>query len=423
MYTIVFSFICPTFAHIKHIKDMRKTLNCILCTTFAVLVSILLSSCDKDIPQPNDTLKVKENTVIVYMGAENSLYGFSNNDLNEMRLGSKDIPDNCQVVVFRDDRSIPSIFLFNKNGETTWKTYTTDLNSADPATMKSVLKEIIREFPSEKYSLVLWSHGSGWIDEPNNSRSVIVDNGVNGTSNKGSWIEISELSDVLASLPHMEYILFDACYMQSVEVASQLYTYADFLIGSPTEIPGEGAPYHLIMKSLCQGNPQDIIEGYASAYRNGNGVLLSAVSCTDFPEFCAETARYIPSAFPKDNMPGIAGIQIYAPAFGNSYSTQNAMPVPYDMRSTMHRVLNEEDYSAWEMAWKRTILYPSWAYSWDTIYIPNTHGDYHCSMQDEDHYGGISMHIPNLKYDSKGWNKEFQHTPWYKMANWEQTGW
>lgn len=420
-HTTVFSFIYPTFARIKHIKNMKKRLNHILSTVFAVLASIVLSSCDKDIPQPNDSLK--ENTVIVYMGAENSLYGFSNNDLNEMLLGSKDIPDNCQVVVFRDDRSMPSIFLFNKNGETTWKTYTTDLNSADPATMKSVLKEIIKGFPSKKYSLVLWSHGSGWIDEPNNSRSVIVDNGTNSTANKGSWIEISELAGILASLPHMEYIFFDACYMQSVEVASQLYSYTDYIIGSPTEIPGEGAPYHLIIKSLCLANPQGIIDGYASAYGTSLGVLLSAVSCEDFPEFCTETAKYIPSAFPKDNMPRTAGIQIYAPAYGTSYSTQRAMPVPYDMRSAMHRVLSEEDYTAWEMAWKKAILYPTWAYSWDSMYSPSTHGSFHCSMQDKEHYGGISMHIPNVKYDAKGWNRDFQHTPWYEMTHWKQTGW
>ena len=183
-----------------------------LCLT---LTFSSFSSCDHDIPDPNEKPggdndtptpdeEKMENTVIVYMGAENSLYGFSNNDLNEMRLGSKDIPENCQVVVYVDNRNTPSILLYNKNGESTWKEFATDLNSADPATMKSVLKEIIKGFPSKKYSLVLWSHGSGWIDEPNNSRSVIVDNGTNGTANKGSWIEISELAGILSSLPHME---------------------------------------------------------------------------------------------------------------------------------------------------------------------------------------------------------------------------
>ena len=214
--TAIFSLIYSIFARIKCIKGMKKTLYHILRTVFAVLAPMLLLSCNKEIPQPDEPLK--KNTVIVYMGAENSLYGFSYNDLNEMRLGSKDIPENCQVVVFIDNRSLPSILLFDKNGETTWKKFTTEQNSADPATMKSILKDIVEHFPSEKYSLVLWSHGSGWIDETRNSRAIIVDNESNSTSNRGSWIGINQLASVLASLPHMEYIFFDACYMQSVEV-------------------------------------------------------------------------------------------------------------------------------------------------------------------------------------------------------------
>ena len=383
-----------------------------------------LTSCNDDIPQPDE--KLKGNTVIVYMGAENRLQNFSRNDLDEMHMGRKDIPEDCQVVVYRDAELKPSIFLINSKGMTTWKEYTNEMDSADPATMESVLKEIVQKFPSEKYSLILWSHGSGWMDDPNNSRAIIVDNNKNSFSDIGNWLNISELSNILASLPRMEYIFFDACYMQSVEVASQLYNHTPYIIGSPTEIPGEGAPYHHIMGALCQANPQGIINGYASYYGTSKGVLLSAVSCTNFPAFCTETAKYIPSAFSKKDMPRTAGIQIYAPAFGTSSSTQNTMPVPYDMRSAMYRALSEEDFAAWEMAWKKAILYPTWAESWESSYRDvngKNYGPFHRTMQDSEHYGGISMNIPNEKYDSKGWNAQFRLTPWYSMTSWEQTGW
>ena len=385
---------------------------------------MVLTSCTDDIPKPGE--KLTGNTVIVYMGAENSLQSFSNNDLYEMKMGAEDIPQDCQVVVYRDAELKPAIYHITRKGTTIWKEYENDMDSADPATMKSVLKDIAKGFPSQKYSLVLWSHGSGWIDDTRNSRAIIVDNNSNTYSDLGHWLNINELSDILTALPHLEYIFFDACYMQSVEVASHLYNYASYIIGSPTEIPGEGAPYHLIMKALCQANPQDIIEGYASGYRTGNGVLLSAISCADFPYFCAETAKYIPTAFPKDDMPKTYGIQIYAPAFGTSSSTQNDMPVPYDMRSAMYRALSEEDFAAWEIAWKKTILYPTWAESWESSYRDSygkNYGPFHRTMQDPEHYGGISMNIPNEKYDSKGWNAQFRLTPWYSMTSWEQTGW
>lgn len=403
---------------------MRKIHHSALFILGVALTFLTLASCNDDLPQPGERLK--GNTVIVYMGAENRLQNFSRNDLDEMHMGRKDIPEDCQVVVYRDAELKPSIFLLNSKGMTTWKEYTNEMDSADPATMESVLKEIVQKFPSEKYSLILWSHGSGWMDDPNNSRAIIVDNNKNSFSDIGNWLNISELSDILASLPRMEYIFFDACYMQSVEVASQLYSHTPYIIGSPTEIPGEGAPYHHIMGALCQANPQGIINGYASYYGTSKGVLLSAVSCADFHAFSTETAKYIPSAFSKEDMPRTAGIQIYAPAFGTSSSTQNTMPVPYDMRSAMHRALSEKDFAAWEMAWKKAILYPTWAESWESEYRDEkgkNYGPFHRTMQDPEHYGGISINIPNEKYDSKGWNAQFRLTPWYSMTSWEQTGW
>ena len=391
------------------------------------IAMLFTTSCSNDLPEPNE--KLQGNTVIIYMGAENSLSyhddyteAFSKKDIDEMIWAAPQIPEDCQVVVFKDDDLNPVILRINKKGKTTWKQYEQELNSGDPATMKSILSDIIKSFPSNKYSLILWSHGSGWIDA-NNSRAIIVDNQKNSTSNKGSWINISDLSDILSTLPHMEYIMFDACYMQSVEVAAELYPYADYIIGSPTEIPGNGAPYNLIMKALCKADVPGIIDGYASGYPSGNGVLLSAISSDDFPVFCSETAKYIGQAFNKSNKLSVAGIQIYAPAYGNTYGKQDEMPVPYDMRSAMHRVLSNEDYTAWESIWRRTVLYPTKANNWDTIYSSGVYGMFHCTMIDSEHYGGISMNIPDTKYDSKGWNTEFKQTAWYRLANWEQTGW
>lgn len=385
-----------------------------------VLTALTFIACGDSIPYPKE--KLSGNTVIVYMGAENSLSADSYSDLSEMKSACQQIPEDCQVVVYKDAELKPAIFQLTKKGMTTWKEYKQDINSADPSVMKQVLQDIISGFPSNKYSLILWSHGTGWVNSPS-SRSIIVDNGQNSTSNRGSWIHVSELSDILATLPHMEYIFFDACYMQSVEVAAELYTHASYIIGSPTEIPSEGAPYHLIMKDLCKANIQGIINGYASGYTGYYGVLLSAVSSYDFPTFCKETAMVIPQAFRKDDMPITAGIQLYAPAYGTSIPKQGDMPVPYDMRSAMNRLLDEESYLTWEQQWKKTILYPVKATRWASMYPEYNYGPFHRTMQDEKHYGGISMNIPDTKYDAKGWNTEWKQSEWYRLTNWEITGW
>lgn len=400
---------------------MKKTYHFALTLFGIIFMAASLFSCSDELPQPDE--KLTGNTVIMYMGAENSLHPNSYKDLDEMKMALKDIPENCQVVVYQDAELKPVIFHLTQNGITTWKTYEEDLDSSKPETVKNILNEIVKGFPSQKYSLVLWSHGDGWIEHAN-SRSIIVDNGNNSYSDIGSWLNISDLSKILSTQPHMEYILFDACYMQSVEVASQLYTHASYIIGSPTEIPADGAPYHLIMKALCEANIQDIIENYASAYpKSDEGVLLSAVSSEDFPAFCTETAKHIPSLFKKENMPNTTGIQIYAPAFGSARPYQSNIPVPYDIRSAMHRILDNENYKIWEQQWRKTILYPHKTNNWVSMYSSYYYGTFHNTMQDSEHYGGISMNIPSDKYSSYGWDKQFQQTEWYRLTSWDQTGW
>lgn len=399
---------------------MKRIYHFTLTIISFILTTASLTSCSDDMPQPGQ--KLTGNTVIVYMGAENSLRNYSYYDLNEMKMALGNIPANYQFVVYQDAELKPVIHHLTRNEYKIWKSYSQDLDSSDPETVRSVLHEIVNNFPSEKYSLVLWSHGDAWIEHAR-SRAIIVDNGNNTISDTGNWLNISDLSNILSTLPHMEYIMFDACYMQSVEVASHLYTHTSYIIGSPTEIPSNGAPYQLIMKELALADIQGIIENYASAYPNTSGVLLSALSSEAFPDFCKETAKHIPLIFNRESMPSTVGIQIYAPNYGSSLPYQDGMPVPYDMRSAMHRILSDTDYLAWELLWRKTILYPHKSDSWISKYGTSNYGSFHKTMQDPEHYGGISMNIPREKYNSAGWNTQFQQTPWYHLASWDKTGW
>lgn len=409
--------------------DMKNTAHLFILYICGILVPALsMISCSDELPHPDE--KLGGNTVIVYMGADNSLSGAAYADLDEMQRAVHDIPGDCQVVVYKDGELKPAIYRFTNKGRTTWKEFDEEHNSADPATMRSILQDIVREFPSKKYSLILWSHGTGWIAPPAGTpqKAIIQDKNPGttqsgGTSAQVGWLGIGDLADILSTLPRMEYIMFDACYMQSVEVAAQLYEHTDYIIGSPTEIPGAGAPYHMTMKAMCRADIKGIIDSYAAAYTGNYGVLLSAVSCAEFPAFCEATAECIPLVFNKEDMPSRVGIQIYAPAFGTSLPYQKSMPVPYDMRSAMHRLLSGGKLDTWESQWQKTVLYPAKAEGWVSIYDSYSYGHFHCTMTDPEHYGGISMNIPDSKYDTKGWNKEFAQTAWYGLGGWEPTGW
>ena len=53
-----------------------------------------------------------------------------------------------------------------------------------------------------------------------------------------------EIADLAAALTgHFDFIMFDACFMASVEVLYELRDKADYFIASPAEIISDGFPY------------------------------------------------------------------------------------------------------------------------------------------------------------------------------------
>ena len=62
-------------------------------------------------------------------------------------------------------------------------------------------------------------------------------------------MDLPDLAEVLSPY-RFDYILFDACFMGSVEVLYELRHSARYFIASPAEILADGFPYHLILPYL-----------------------------------------------------------------------------------------------------------------------------------------------------------------------------
>ena len=59
------------------------------------------------------------------------------------------------------------------------------------------------------------------------------------------------------------FIMFDACFMMSIEVAYAVRNYADYYMGCPTENPGPGAPYNKVVPYMFkQGAAVQMAEAY-----------------------------------------------------------------------------------------------------------------------------------------------------------------
>lgn len=119
-------------------------------------------------------------------------------------------------------------------------------NSVDVSNMKEVVNTAFSEYPAQSYGLVLWSHGEGWLEYQNPKTRWWGQD----TGGKDYRMNLSDLNDVLRNTPHLNFLLFDACFMQSVEVVYELKAHADYIIGSPTEIPAP-VPHIRKLFRLC----------------------------------------------------------------------------------------------------------------------------------------------------------------------------
>lgn len=380
-----------------------------------LLLAFVCTACKHDLPEPST--KKKNRTVIVYAAAENSLSKFFYSDSIEMAMSVTDIPNDVNFIVYKDGVNYPAIYsLTSKKGFTLHKQYSQDQDSADSTVMLTTLRDIEKDYPAEHYSLILWSHGSGWISKKQNAprkRTILIDNNINSySSNHGTEMDITELHWVLKNFNHLDYILFDACFMQSIESDYELRDVTDYIIGSPAEIPGNGAPYDKLMAPLCEANVYAIPNVYYSDYKDGEGVAISLVDCSQLEELAEKTAVYIPEIARNQTELSTDSIQYYAPfSSSNSYR-----PEPYDMNGFMHKFLSKEDYQDWKVSFDNAVPLKLTSEKWTSVF-------YQATITDPENYGGVSMFVPNKKYNNHGWNYQFKATQWYKAAGWGHTGW
>ena len=394
-----------------------------------LLLLTLLTACHKDEIEP---AKPKDRrTVILYMMAENSLANYTSSDLREILSAKDQIPLDCNLVVYLDDTQMPAIYTYAAaTGRTEWKTYP-EQNSCDGETFRNVLKDITDDFPAEHYGLIMWSHGSGWIPSPKASlphKTIGIDNMMNsGSSNTGSELAIPEMRARLEQLGiHWDYIFFDACFMQCVEVDYELRNVCDYVIASPAEIPGEGAPYHQILSSLFldEGAAEEIARIYHKANTNvtydfgsvRGGLIISVSQSSTMQQLAATMKPYIQQLFSGRQEYDMGKIQKYC-----DFSYQSSWkPEYFDLGSAMNLLLQSpSDYEnlmrQMDQAYPLHLQSPHWL----SIFFPRSQG----TITDEAHIASVSMFLPHSKYDPQGYNQRLHDYQWYTAAGWDTTGW
>ena len=262
---------------------MRK----ILLAIFVVVLALNLSSCKKD----NRSLRTDQ-TLFVYMPWSTNLTTYFHQNLAdfETALQGDILKNNRLVVFFATSATEATMFeMIYKNGEnlrTTLKEYNyTNPDFTTTAGIASILNDVITFAPAKRYAMTVSCHGMGWlpVSATKGERLGVVDSekyhyeyeGVPltryfGGTTSDVQAEVTTLAAAIKSVGiKMDYILFDDCYMSTVEVAYDLKDVTNYLIASPTEVMAYGFPYHVIGKYMI-GNfdLKGICDGFHEFYKN-----------------------------------------------------------------------------------------------------------------------------------------------------------
>ena len=360
---------------------------------------VLLVGCLTACEQENEMIvhEPGQRTVLIYFVADNNLASYVAGDLDELKAGiaTYGLFDSQHVLAYVDRGGQASLIeLVEQNGiavEKVVKTYP-DRNSTGVAEMQEVFDDVFQNeaYQAESYGFVYWSHGDGWMPYPLPATRWVGQD----TGNRDNRMNLSELKQILDSAPHFDFIMFDACFMQSVEVVYELRDYADYYIASPTETPGPGAPYDAIFPYMLEkGASEKLAEAYFNVYQDmyqkaGTdwqlGVSIAVVKTSELEQLASVTQQVL-QGIEEETDCSMLRRQVFDYDKRSSLSHLGY----YDFKNMMESLLDFSVYEEWERAFDDAVVY--WNTT-DTNYHSELGNSYSFSMAGTN---GVSHYIPS----------------------------
>ena len=345
-------------------------------------ITFLFSSCDKE--NYLEEMPPYDHTMIVFMPWSANLTDAFQQNVNDLESALKDgRMKGCRIIIFIS--TTPSetevMELTYLRGQV-YRDKLTKYNHADFIEEKNIvtmLNDARTIAPAPRYSMVVCAHGLGWlpVSATANSRgarrSVMHYEKTEGPQTR--WfggttpeyqIDVTTLAKAIADASmHMEYILFDDCYMSSVEVAYDLKDVTDYLIACPTEIMKYGFPYYQCAPYLTGTvNYAELCNTFLSFY-SSYSVPCGTIAVTDCRELdsLAAIVRDINSSysFDKNRIAALQTMDGYTPTmffdFGDyisrlcedqtlmeQFNRQMEKAVPYKTHTPMYYSAVDNSY-------------------------------------------------------------------------------
>lgn len=385
----------------------------------ACLSLLFLVSCENE---PDVIPTTPKRTVLVYMAADNNLTRFALEDMDEMKEGMRQMNGELKLLVYVDTgTSARLVELKKENGnvvEDVVREYG-DRNSAGTEETREVFNDVFSNpsFAAESYGLVYWSHADGWVPFGSSRQTRWIGQDTGDGDNR---MNISDFVSILEEAPHFSFIMFDACFMSSVEVAYELRRYTDFYIGSPTENPGPGAPYDLITPLMANDNASEdmalaYFEHYKAKYNGGSGISNSNWTggtsiCVMRTSALEQLASVTSQVLPEDSVDSEALTNLVFDYDKRPRSSSSYIGY-FDFKQLMQNVADETSFTVWEQAFEAAIAY------WNT-----TDKNYSqvAGMFSMEGTNGITHYIPD---GNETRTTAYRSTSWYQDAGLAKLGW
>ncbi len=403
-----------------------------------LLVCCLFFACSdsKEDPTPVPEENKADITILAYLVANNNLDSDILANIGAMYDGLAAIEEVATLLVYwdgktsvGDNRSTHAILKYQTDGKgningipvldenyllddvldvaEVVKEYPEQL-STDKKVMTQVLKDMRSLISTPKVGLIAGSHASAWTNSiylTSRSRSFGQDG--SGTDNT---MLITDMADAIKdSGITLDFLLFDACYMGTIEVCDAFQKVANYQIVSPLEIIAYGFPYEYAMKDLYEGTVEGYtricetyINYYQELYQSGQ-VAWGTITLVDSKEIISLTQLL------KEQISQHADLLAdYSVAHLQEYGKRNGKYISFDLMQFV-KDLNEGVLpELFQTQLDKTILYKGCLEYANPSYF----------NVDKANYCGLGMYIPNPA--TPKWNAYYKTTDWYSLLGWNQ---
>lgn len=240
-------------------RPISLWLNALVLVAFVFVTA----SCRSERDEPTLPKGEASRTVLVYMLASNNGLGaiaprdYDIQDIDEMVAAARhgDLGEGRLLVYHSASNGNNVLKEITPEGVDTLKIYSSENLSQSSARLNEVLDDMADIAPAHDYGLILWGHGSGWLQDGIAEEESLIETYSYGSEQNGKWkMNITTLAKAIEGRG-FSFLYMDCCYMASVEVIYQLRNAVPRIVAYPTEVLAYGMPYDENVKHFFTPTP------------------------------------------------------------------------------------------------------------------------------------------------------------------------